>query len=169
MFYAKIQLLISGGIGCGVFIHSVDLAESSKNACFPLQKALKEKEEHIEQLLKERDMERSEVVRAAAQVDEVRFGRKYKSWFVLAKLGIFCLEFAANLFALRRQEFRICLVCGRNPKTGRSVICLCRRKQNWRHWSRITSVIFWRRKKSCKTSTLWWRHSRRRKRVCQML
>ena len=35
------------------------------------QKALKEKEEHIEQLLKERDMERSEVVRAAAQVDEV--------------------------------------------------------------------------------------------------
>lgn len=79
VFYAKIQLLISGGIGCGVFIHSVDLAESSKNACFPLQKALKEKEEHIEQLLKERDMERSEVVRAAAQVDEVRFGRKYKS------------------------------------------------------------------------------------------
>ncbi len=36
-----------------------------------LQKTLKEKEEHIEQLLKERDMERSEVVRAAAQVDEV--------------------------------------------------------------------------------------------------
>ena len=38
---------------------------------FSFQKALKEKEEHIEQLLKERDMERSEVVRAAAQVDEV--------------------------------------------------------------------------------------------------
>ena len=36
-----------------------------------LQKALKEKEEHIEQLLKERDMERSEVARAAAQCDEV--------------------------------------------------------------------------------------------------
>ncbi|XP_064651460.1 CAP-Gly domain-containing linker protein 1-like isoform X15 [Lineus longissimus] len=35
-----------------------------------LQKALKEKEEHIEQLLRERDMERSEVARAAAQVDE---------------------------------------------------------------------------------------------------
>ncbi|XP_064651495.1 CAP-Gly domain-containing linker protein 1-like isoform X19 [Lineus longissimus] len=34
------------------------------------QKALKEKEEHIEQLLRERDMERSEVARAAAQVDE---------------------------------------------------------------------------------------------------
>ncbi|XP_064651468.1 CAP-Gly domain-containing linker protein 1-like isoform X16 [Lineus longissimus] len=33
-------------------------------------KALKEKEEHIEQLLRERDMERSEVARAAAQVDE---------------------------------------------------------------------------------------------------
>ncbi|XP_052074546.1 CAP-Gly domain-containing linker protein 1-like isoform X2 [Mytilus californianus] len=35
-----------------------------------LQKALKEKEEHIEQLLKERDLERSEVARAAAQCDE---------------------------------------------------------------------------------------------------
>ncbi|KAK7088112.1 hypothetical protein V1264_022072 [Littorina saxatilis] len=35
-----------------------------------LQKALKEKEEHIEQLLKERDLERSEVARAAAQVDD---------------------------------------------------------------------------------------------------
>ena len=35
------------------------------------QKALKEKEEHIEQLLRERDLERSEVARAAAQVDEV--------------------------------------------------------------------------------------------------
>ncbi|XP_076108571.1 uncharacterized protein LOC143076624 isoform X10 [Mytilus galloprovincialis] len=34
------------------------------------QKALKEKEEHIEQLLKERDLERSEVARAAAQCDE---------------------------------------------------------------------------------------------------
>ena len=37
-----------------------------------LQKALKEKEEHIEQLLRERDLERAEVARAAAQVDEVR-------------------------------------------------------------------------------------------------
>ena len=37
-----------------------------------VQKALKEKEEHIEQLLRERDLERSEVARAAAQVDEVR-------------------------------------------------------------------------------------------------
>ncbi|XP_059141289.1 CAP-Gly domain-containing linker protein 1-like isoform X2 [Physella acuta] len=35
-----------------------------------LQKALKEKEEHIEQLLRERDLERSEVARAAAHVDE---------------------------------------------------------------------------------------------------
>jgi len=44
---------------------------------FPLfvsvtQKALKEKEEHIEQLLRERDLERSEVARAAAQVDEAQ-------------------------------------------------------------------------------------------------
>lgn len=36
------------------------------------QKALKEKEEHIEQLLRERDLERSEVARAAAQVDEAQ-------------------------------------------------------------------------------------------------
>ena len=36
-----------------------------------VQKALKEKEEHIEQLLRERDLERSEVARAAAHVDEV--------------------------------------------------------------------------------------------------
>ena len=36
------------------------------------QKALKEKEEHIEQLLRERDMERSDVARAAAQVDEAQ-------------------------------------------------------------------------------------------------
>ncbi|KAK7455724.1 hypothetical protein BaRGS_00039464 [Batillaria attramentaria] len=35
-----------------------------------LQKALKEKEEHIEQLLRERDLERSEVARAASQVDD---------------------------------------------------------------------------------------------------
>ncbi|KAK2165553.1 hypothetical protein NP493_1359g00029 [Ridgeia piscesae] len=35
-----------------------------------LQKALKEKEEHVEQLLRERDLERSEVARAAAQVDK---------------------------------------------------------------------------------------------------
>ena len=37
------------------------------------QKALKEKEEHIEQLLRERDLERSDVARSAAQVDEVGF------------------------------------------------------------------------------------------------
>lgn len=35
-----------------------------------LQEALKEKEQHIEQLLKERDMERAEVARAAVQVEE---------------------------------------------------------------------------------------------------
>ena len=35
------------------------------------QKALKEKEEHIEQLLVERDLERSELARMAARVDEV--------------------------------------------------------------------------------------------------
>ena len=40
-------------------------------ACTCLQKALKEKEEHIEQLLREHDLERSEFARAAAQVDEV--------------------------------------------------------------------------------------------------
>lgn len=43
---------------------------------FLLQKALKEKEEHIEQLLRERDLERSEVARAAAQVDEVLYSFK---------------------------------------------------------------------------------------------
>lgn len=37
-----------------------------------VQKVLKEKEEHIEQLLQERDLERSEVARAAVQIDEVR-------------------------------------------------------------------------------------------------
>ncbi|CAN7985125.1 unnamed protein product [Ixodes pacificus] len=36
-----------------------------------LQVALKEKEEHIEQLLKEHDLERAEVARAAVQVEEV--------------------------------------------------------------------------------------------------
>ncbi|XP_022250079.1 CAP-Gly domain-containing linker protein 1-like isoform X2 [Limulus polyphemus] len=36
-----------------------------------IQEALKEKEEHIEQLLRERDLERAEVARAAGQVDEV--------------------------------------------------------------------------------------------------
>jgi hypothetical protein len=41
-----------------------------------VQKALKEKEEHIEQLLRERDLERSEVARAAAQVDEVSTSTK---------------------------------------------------------------------------------------------
>ena len=38
---------------------------------FCLQKALQEKDEHIEQLLKERDLERSDVARASVQVDEV--------------------------------------------------------------------------------------------------
>ena len=46
-----------------------------------LQKALKEKEEHIEQLLKERDLERSEVARAAAQVDEAE-----------GKVSMMCME-----------------------------------------------------------------------------
>ena len=36
---------------------------------------MKEKDEHIEQLLKERELERSEVARAASQCDEVRSGR----------------------------------------------------------------------------------------------
>ena len=43
------------------------------NSALCYQKALKEKEEHIEQLLRERDLERSEVARAAAQVDEVGY------------------------------------------------------------------------------------------------
>ncbi|XP_064460859.1 CAP-Gly domain-containing linker protein 1-like isoform X2 [Ornithodoros turicata] len=43
------------------------MVASSQNA---LQVAIREKEEHIEQLLKERDAERSEVARAAVQVDE---------------------------------------------------------------------------------------------------
>jgi len=38
-----------------------------------VQKALKEKEEHIEQLLVERDLERAEFARMAARVDEVNF------------------------------------------------------------------------------------------------
>ena len=38
---------------------------------FHLQTALKEKTEHVEQLLQERDLERSEVARVAARVDEV--------------------------------------------------------------------------------------------------
>ena len=36
-----------------------------------LKDQLKEKEQHIEQLLKERDLERSEVAKAASQTDEV--------------------------------------------------------------------------------------------------
>jgi len=38
-----------------------------------VQKALKEKEEHIQQLLVERDLERAEFARMAAHVDEVNF------------------------------------------------------------------------------------------------
>lgn len=41
--------------------------------CVCVQKALKEKEEHIEQLLIERDLERGEFARMAAHVDEVNF------------------------------------------------------------------------------------------------
>ena len=37
----------------------------------PLQKALKEKEEHIEQLIRERELERSEVFKASLQKEEV--------------------------------------------------------------------------------------------------
>lgn len=46
-------------------------SSASSGTTTALQKALKEKEEHIEQLLRERDLERSDVARAAAQVDEV--------------------------------------------------------------------------------------------------
>ena len=45
------------------------------------QKALKEKEEHVEQLLQERDLERSEVARAAAQVDKVGCKTERRSSF----------------------------------------------------------------------------------------
>jgi hypothetical protein len=38
---------------------------------FILQKTLKEKEEHIQQLLVERDLERSEMARMASHLDEV--------------------------------------------------------------------------------------------------
>jgi len=41
--------------------------------CVCVQKALNEKEEHIEQLLIERDLERGEFARMAAHVDEVNF------------------------------------------------------------------------------------------------
>lgn len=40
-------------------------------ATFPLQKTLKEKEEHIEQLIRERELERSEVFKASVQKEEV--------------------------------------------------------------------------------------------------
>ena len=40
------------------------------NWCASVQKALKEKQEHVEQLLKERDLERSEFAKTAAQIDE---------------------------------------------------------------------------------------------------
>ncbi|WAR03474.1 CLIP1-like protein, partial [Mya arenaria] len=46
--------------------------EKKSNEFLSLEKALKEKEEHIEQLLRERDLERSDVARAAAQVDEAQ-------------------------------------------------------------------------------------------------
>ncbi|XP_064651499.1 CAP-Gly domain-containing linker protein 1-like isoform X20 [Lineus longissimus] len=49
---------------------SVSSISSTASSLSRSRKALKEKEEHIEQLLRERDMERSEVARAAAQVDE---------------------------------------------------------------------------------------------------
>jgi len=38
-----------------------------------IQNALKEKEEHVEQLLVERDLERADFARMAARVDEVNF------------------------------------------------------------------------------------------------
>ena len=51
-------------------IHGKSYIIMSSSVTFT-QKALKEKEEHVEQLLQERDLERSEVARAAAQVDKV--------------------------------------------------------------------------------------------------
>jgi len=43
----------------------------SAGCCVVVQKALKEKQEHVEQLLKERDLERSEFAKTAAQIDDV--------------------------------------------------------------------------------------------------
>ena len=42
-----------------------------------VQKALKEKQEHVEQLLKERDLERSEFAKTAAQIDDVSISRHF--------------------------------------------------------------------------------------------
>ena len=65
IFDAYVNIL-SGGLCWLLFLHGSYL-------CYLVfqQKALKEKEEHVEQLLRERDLERSEVARAAAQVDKV--------------------------------------------------------------------------------------------------
>lgn len=59
-----------------------------------LQKALKEKEEHIEQLLRERDLERSDVARASVQVDEVRKRARNETaeFFQLFFSKFFCCE-----------------------------------------------------------------------------
>jgi len=49
------------------------VARIAQFLCVMYQKALKEKEEHVEQLLIERDLERAEFARMAACVDEVNF------------------------------------------------------------------------------------------------
>jgi len=41
------------------------------SAFFVVQKALKEKEEHIEQLIRERELERTEVFKTSIQKEEV--------------------------------------------------------------------------------------------------
>ena len=46
-----------------------------------VQKALKEKQEHVEQLLKERDLERSEFAKTAAQIDDVGISRHFYDMF----------------------------------------------------------------------------------------
>lgn len=62
---------------CPVLAHSVQLTETSSryarkiSGTTALQEALKEKQQHIEQLLAERDLERAEVAKATSHICEV--------------------------------------------------------------------------------------------------
>ena len=53
------------------------------------QKALKEKEEHVDQLLMERDMDRSEVAKTAIKVEEV----------FTAVIFLFCKHFVSLMLS----------------------------------------------------------------------
>merc|ERR1711923_147320 len=50
---------------------SISLSLSSCSMCWSLKDQLRDKDQHIEQLLKEREMERAEVAKAAGQTDQV--------------------------------------------------------------------------------------------------